>query len=228
MKKGKFIVIDGTDGSGKATQTKLLVDRLKKEKYKVKTIDFPQYERNFFGKLIGECLAGKHGNFLSVNPRVASVIYAADRWESGEKIKKWLMGGYLVIADRYTSSNQIHQGSKIKNNSEMAKFLAWLEQLEFDVFQIPRPNLIVYLDVAVDITLKLLKNNNSKKRKNYMGKNGDLAENNPKHLNDSRNNAVKLVRKFNNWEKINCMKNGKLMAISKINDIIFSKIKKIL
>lgn len=120
MKKGKLIVIDGTDGSGKATQVKLLVKRLKKSGRKVKAIDFPQYYDNFFGKTIGECLIGENGNWAKINPRIASVLYAADRWESSKKVKKWLKGGYFVIADRHASSNQIHQGGKVLETKKSA------------------------------------------------------------------------------------------------------------
>ena len=88
MDIGKFIVIDGIDGSGKKTQTKLLIERLKREGLKVKTIDFPQYENNFFGKFIGECLVGEHGDFAKLDPKIASVLYGADRFESSQKIEK--------------------------------------------------------------------------------------------------------------------------------------------
>src|SRR3990167_6836927 len=113
MKKGKLIVLDGTDGSGKATQTKILQARLKKEGYRVQTLDFPQYEKNFFGGLIGECLAGEHGDFVSIDPYIGSTLYAADRFESKDKIMRWLRAGCVVVLDRYVSSNQIHQGGKI-------------------------------------------------------------------------------------------------------------------
>ena len=103
MKKGRLIVIDGTDGSGKATQVKLLQTRLKKEGYRVKTLDFPQYQENFFGGFIGECLTGDHGNFVSLDPYIASVLYAADRFQSKEKILGWLKKGEIVILDRYVS-----------------------------------------------------------------------------------------------------------------------------
>ncbi len=88
MKKGKFIVLEGVDGSGKATQTKLLIERLKKEKIKVKSIDFPQYYNNFFGEFIGECLRGDYGDFINLDPKIVSVLYAADRFESNQKIKE--------------------------------------------------------------------------------------------------------------------------------------------
>lgn len=88
MKKGKLIVIDGTDGSGKATQVALLMKRLKKEGHTVKMIDFPEYYKNFFGEFIGHCLSEQYYNFLHVHPKIASVLYAADRWESSVEIKK--------------------------------------------------------------------------------------------------------------------------------------------
>ena len=103
MAKGKLIVIDGIDGSGKATQVALLKKRLEQAKMKVKTIDFPRYQNNFFGALIGRYLSGVYGDFISMDPRVASVLYAGDRFESSEQIRAWLNAGYTVIADRYVS-----------------------------------------------------------------------------------------------------------------------------
>ncbi len=111
MKRGKLIVIDGTDGSGKATQVELLVKRLKQEGKKVKVVDFPEYYSNFFGKFIGHCLSEQYYNFVGVHPKIASVLYAADRFESKDKIEKWLKEGNTVVANRYASSNQIHQGN---------------------------------------------------------------------------------------------------------------------
>ncbi|MEK6820941.1 MAG: thymidylate kinase, partial [archaeon] len=112
-KKGKLIVLDGIDGSGKATQVKLLAEKFKRLGIPTKVIDFPRYYDNFFGKLIGEYLSGQYGDFIQTDPRVASVLYAADRFESCEQIKDWLGKGFVVIADRYASANQIHQGGKI-------------------------------------------------------------------------------------------------------------------
>ena len=229
MKRGKFIVIDGTDGSGKATQTKLLVSRLRKNKFKVKTIDFPRYYNNFFGKFLGECLAGMHGNFIEMNPYIASMLYAADRFESSRDIKKWLAEGRIVIADRYTSSNQIHQGGKIKSEKERKKFLDWLEKMEFEAFGISRPDAIIYLDVPLTVSQELLKEKEGSRKKRYLKGNRDMAENDLKHLRDAKKSAIKLIQKNNKWVRINCVnKNKKLMEIAEIGEIIWDKVGKII
>ena len=116
--RGKLIVIDGTDGSGKATQVELLAKRLKSEGKTVKIVDFPEYYKNFFGEFIGHCLSEQYYKFLNVHPKIASVLYAADRWESKDEIEGWLKKGYMIIANRYVSANQIHQGGKIKNSKK--------------------------------------------------------------------------------------------------------------
>lgn len=223
MKKGTFIVIDGTDGSGKATQTELLVQRLKKEKRKVKKIDFPQYTNNFFGKFLRECLDGVHGDFLAVNPRIASTIYAADRFESSSQIKKWIGAGYTVIADRYVSANQIHQGGKIKDAKVRKEFLTWLDQMEFNVFKIPRPNVIVYLHVPVELSLDLIK-----KRSLEKGTLPDQAESDAKHLVESQQSALKIIEKNNKWLKIDCALNGGMRSRDDIHEEIAKKVKRIL
>src|ERR1035437_5565673 len=141
-KKGRLIVIDGTDGSGKATQVNLLTKRLKKEGHIVKNLDFPEYYDNFFGGFIAHCLQEKYYNWTNIHPKIASIAYAADRWESKKKIDEWLEKGYIILANRYVSANQIHQGGKIKNNKKRADFIKWLYQMEYEVFKIPRPNVV--------------------------------------------------------------------------------------
>ncbi len=227
MKKGKFIVVDGNDGSGKATQVKELVKNLRKNKIKVKTIDFPRYYNNFFGKFIGECLVGENGNFLKLNPKVASVLYAADRFESATQIKKWLESGFNVIADRYVSSNQIHQGGKITDNKKRKEFLSWLEKMEFEVFKLPRPNMIIYLDVPVKITQELLAKDDNQKKKKYQNGKKDVVENNLRYLEKSRVSAIKMIKENNHWTTINCVKDEKLREIKDISEEILNKVVKI-
>lgn len=229
MSKGKLIVIDGSDGSGKATQAELLVRRLKKEKIKVKKIDFPQYSNNFFGQLIGECLAGKYGDFIAIPPRIASVLYAADRFESSSQVREWLKAGYVVVADRYTSANQIHQGGKIVGARERTQFLSWLDKMEFGVFGIPRPDIIIYLHVPVLISQGLLKKRVQENKKNKTVKaKKDLAESNLKYLAESQASAISIVKKSNNWQMVDCVKAGKILERGEIHELIYAKLNKLI
>lgn len=229
MKKGRLIVIDGTDGSGKATQTKLLLSRLKKEGFTVKTLDFPQYQANFFGQFIGECLAGEHGDFVSVEPYIASTLYAADRFESKKKLEGWLRSGAVVVLDRYVSANQIHQGGKISDAKKRKKFLEWLEKMEYSVFGIPRPDAIVYLDVPTTTSQKLLAGKGQKEKKVYLKRRKtDVVENSTKYLSDSRQSALSLVKKLNNWIRIDCTKKGEMQSREAIAEMVWGNLKSVL
>ena len=217
--KGFFIVIDGVDGSGKATQTKLLVERLRKEKKRVETIDFPRYYHNFFGKFIGQCLAGEHGDFVKLSPHIASVLYAADRFESKPQIESWLSEGKIVVADRYASANQIHQGGKIRDARKARAFLKWLEVMEFEVFKIPRPDLIVYLDVPVAFSMRMTREARAKGGKRYLGNRVDQHESSSVHLEDARLRALSIVKKGSaQWKKVECVRDGVLLTPEDIHD----------
>ncbi|MCC7160656.1 dTMP kinase [Candidatus Nomurabacteria bacterium] len=228
-KRGKLIVIDGTDGSGKATQTGLLIEHLKRDGYKVKTIDFPEYYSNFFGKFIGHCLSEQYFNFVKVHPKIASVLFAADRFESKDKIEKWLKEGNIVIADRYASANQIHQGGKIANTKKRESFLKWLAEMEYEVFKIPKPDAVFYLSVPIPNVLKLIEERNKKTSRGYLGKKKkDVHEKDIKFLENSRKSALWLAKTQKNWIKIECVKRGILNTRENIHEEIYEKIKKII
>lgn len=222
--KGKLIVIDGIDGSGKATQVKLLIKRLKKDGYKTATIDFPQYYNNFFGKMTGRFLNGEFGDAPNINPYLASVLYAADRWEAKNRIEKWLKEGRVVILDRYASSSQIHQGGKIKDAKKRKEFLKWLEEMEFNIFKIPKPEMIIFLNVPYKISKNLLKN---KSPRTYIkNAKNDKVEISRNYQESSYQQSLKLIKNGNNWIEINCVKNGKIISIGDVNDLIWGKVKK--
>jgi len=225
-RRGKLIVIDGIDGSGKATQTNFLAKRFKKEGFKVKTIDFPRYYDNFFGGLIGEYLSGKFGDFITVDPRIASVLYATDRFESGALIEKWLKEGFIVISDRYVSANQIHQGGKINSPKTRKEFLRWLDKMEYGVFKIPRPDLVIYLDVPFEISKMWLENKVSKRSKKYLKGRRDVAEDNLIHLKDSRESALYLHKTNKNWIKISCCKGNICMPPDGVHEKVFEIVRK--
>ena len=226
-KKGKFIVIDGIDGSGKATQVALLKKRLQKAGHKVKTIDFPRYYKNFFGKLIGEYLSGAFGDFIKVDPRVASVLYAADRFESSDMIRRWLDDGFVVIADRYVSANQIHQGGKIPDEKERAGFLSWLDEMEHEVFEIPRPDLVIFLDVPFEVSREWLQKKIAVRKKKYLkGGRRDVAEDNLLHLKHSRSAALSLERGHKNWARVECCTGMVCMMPEQVSDEVFKIVSK--
>lgn len=229
VKRGKLIVIDGTDGSGKATQVVLLAKRLKKEGKIVKIVDFPEYYKNFFGAFIGHCLSEQYYNFLNIHPKIASVLYAADRFESNDKMRNWLRKGYIIIANRYVSANQIHQGGKIKSVKKRNDFIKWLDKMEYEVFKIPRPDITLYLSLPINIVLQLLKDrDNSKTKRAYLKKKKDVHEADVNFLINSRKSALKLVREVSNFIKIDCVLRGKILSREIIHREVYEKIKKII
>lgn len=228
-KRGKLIVIDGTDGSGKATQVKLLTHRLKNEGHTVRVVDFPEYYNNFFGTFIGHCLSEQYYNFLNVHPKIASVLYAADRFESSKEMRDWLKKGYIVIANRYVSANQIHQGGKIKNAKKRNNFIKWLDEMEYGVFKIPHPDITLYLSLPIDIVLQLLKHRDSSKMKRaYLKKKKDVHEADVNFLKNSIKSALKLEKEVPNFLKIDCAPKGEILSREIIHEKIYEKLKKVL
>lgn len=228
MKKGKLIVIDGTDGSGKATQVELLSKTLKEKGYVVKLVDFPDYYNNFFGKFIGHCLTEQYFNFVNIHPKIASVLYAADRFETKEKINEWLKKGYIVLANRYVSANQIHQGGKIANAKKREAFIEWLDEMEYGVFKIPRPDVVFYLSLPMPIILKLIKERNKKTNREYVQKKKDIVEGNIPYLTNSTKSAIWLAKTQKEFVKIDCSAKGQILTREKIHEMIYKEVKKFL
>ncbi len=225
-KKGKLIVIDGTDGSGKATQVGLLVKRLKKDGYKVRMLDFPEYYGNFFGGFIAHCLQEKYYNWTNIHPKIASIAYAADRWESKEKIEKWLKEGCIVIANRYVSANQIHQGGKIKDDRKRAEFINWLDQMEHKVFKIPIPNIVFYLALPISVTQKLIRERaKTGVKRAYLRRKTDIVEYDLNYLENSRKSALWLAKTQKNFLKIDCAPKGEILPREDIHEEVYKKVK---
>lgn len=213
MKSGKIVVIEGADGAGKATQTKLLVDRLVKDGRLVETLDFPQYENNVYGRLLRDCLDGRRGNFMELDPRIASTLYAADRFESKRKILGWLEEGKVVVTDRYTTSNMIHQGAKASDESELAELLDWIQQIEYEVFEVPRPDLVIYLDVPAE----------ERRQMGLRAGKNDLAERHVAHQ-AAADQAGRLAAKTFNWVTIDCVEQGGLRSIEDIAEEVYNQV----
>lgn len=226
--KGRLIVIDGTDGSGKATQVSLLEGALKKAGHKVKLVDFPEYYKNFFGKFIGHCLSEQYYNFINVHPKIASVLYAADRFESSGEINSYLEKGYIVLANRYVSANQIHQGGKIKSSKKRAEFISWLDEMEYKVFKIPKPDIVLYLSVPLETSLKMIKERNKTSTRNYVGNKKDVHEVDVDFQKNSRASALWLSKTIPNFIKIDCADKKGILSREIIHEKVLLEVKKVL
>lgn len=220
QRRGKLVVIDGVDGSGKATQTKLLVTYLKKRKPPVKAMDFPRYYSSFHGRIVGRFLNGEFGKINEVSPYLASLAYALDRAAAREEMENWLTQGGLIVANRYTTSNMAHQTAKLEK-SKREEFLAWLDELEYKVHKIPREDLVIYLYVPWKIGLELTK----KKRKRGYVKGLDIAEQDIEHRKAAEAMYLWLAKNRKNWVKIDCCRDGKIRSRKEIHQEILKVLK---
>ncbi|GAA0743901.1 dTMP kinase [Clostridium oceanicum] len=212
--KGKLIVIEGTDGSGKATQSKRLYEKLLARNEKIKKIEFPNYESKS-SELIKMYLSGEFGNDPeSVNAYAASTFYAVDRFASYKKEwEEFYNDGGIVLADRYTTSNIIHQAVKIEEKEEREKFLKWLWDLEFEKMGLPVPDSVIFLDMPPKYSENLM---SSRKNKFTGEKEKDIHEKNLEYIEKSYNNAKDVAKKYD-WHIINCIKDNRVKDIEEIN-----------
>jgi len=221
---GKFIVIDGTDGSGKTTQLSLLKSRLEEAGHVVALADFPQYNTKSAGP-IEEYLSGKYGGADEINAYKASVFYAVDRFDASGKIRKWLSEGKIVLANRYTSANMGHQGCKIANPLERRVFFNWLTDLEYKIFEIPRPDLTIILHLDPVIAQQRIK---ERAREDWSGKKNDIHEENIDHLKKAADVYEEIANSFSDYELVSCVKNGHILDREEINLLVWNVARRII
>ncbi|MFT4304232.1 MAG: dTMP kinase [Candidatus Woesearchaeota archaeon] len=221
--KGKLIVIEGTDGSGKATQSKLLVEKLKKENYNVEYVEFPQYG-NPSSVMVEQYLNGKFGTAEEVGPYRASIFYAIDRYAKSNELKSWLDQGKIIICNRYTSANKGHQAGKLPKD-QIDNFLKWLDNLEYEIFQIPKPDKIIMLHMPCEIGQKLV---DKKGHRDYVGgSKKDIHEADINHLKNAEK-AYLYVAKKESWDIIKCNNGDNPLTIDQIHDKVYPLIKDII
>lgn len=221
MSKGKFIIIDGTDGSGKATQTKLLVKRLEKAGKRVHLEDFPQYGKKSAGP-VEEYLNGLYGTADELGAYIPSIFYAVDRFAAKQRIRDHLAHGDIVICNRYVSANMAHQGGKLKTNKERQKYFKWLFELEYKFFGIPKPDLNLILHVPAAIAQKLV---NKKGPRFYIGtKKRDIHEKDIKHLLAAEATFKQIAMEFR-YPIIECFRDNILLTPEEIHELIWKRIK---
>lgn len=221
--KGKIIVIEGTDCSGKETQTSLLVQRLAKEGRKIERLSFPSYDTPT-GRIVGGAYLGKkyigEGYFpegaANVDPKVASLYYAADRRYSRDKIIDLVNKGYTVVIDRYVESNMGHQGGKIFDKEERLKLYEDLANLEYGFLELPKPDLTIFLYMPYKKVVELKKGR---------AETSDQHESSPLHIKNAEAAYLELAE-LHNYKKVTCvLKGNKLRDIMDIHEEIYNIVK---
>ena len=214
MAKGKLIVFEGADGSGKATQAKLLLEFLKRERISAEFISFPRYEKSLWGKMVKRYLNGEFGKVDEVSPYLASVLYAGDRMSASAQIRKWLSEGKMVICDRYVGSNIAHMTAKLQTSSSKLQFIKWLEEFEYGENKIPKEDLVIFLSVPVEVSQKLMDDRKL-----------DIHERDASYLKRVVKEYESLARERKNWVRVECLENGRLMTPEVIHKRVLEVLK---
>ena len=219
---GKLIVIEGTDGSGKSTQFRMMSEHLTQENIAFKHLVFPRYSEES-SALIRMYLGGQFGTKpTDVNAYAASSFYAVDRYASYKMDwGQWYEDGGLVLSDRYTTSNAVHQASK-ETGADRDRFLKWLYEFEYDKLGLPRPDLVIYLDVPTDYTEKLLRH-----REQDTNTKADIHEKDMQYLATCRE-AGRAAAGYYGWKVIQCVENGAMRTIEDIHNEIYAAVKQCL
>lgn len=217
---GKLFVIDGTDGSGKQTQLEELKKRLQKDKIEYKAVSFPNYD-NESSSLVKMYLAGEFGtDAKKISPYIASTFYAADRYATFKRYyEEYYNNGGIILADRYTTSNMVHQAGKIQNIEEREKFLTWLWDFEFNLYGLPIPSQVFFLNMPPEYSFKLMSDRENKITHEAKK---DIHEKDQEYLKKAYTTACELAKTYN-WYKVDCVKENKIRTIQDINNEIYSK-----
>jgi len=220
--RGKLIVFEGTDGSGKATQSRMLCQRLAQERVSYKNIDFPRYGQPS-AVMVQEYLDGKLGKSAGdVNAYAASILYAVDRYASYKQDwGEFYENGGLIVADRYTTSNAVHQASKLPDG-ERTEYLNWLFDLEYGRIGLPEPDLVIYLDMPTEITERMMRS-----REQQTGTHADIHEQDAEYLRKCRANARKVVEECG-WTVIHCASGDAPRTIEDIHEEVWQTVQKLL
>ncbi len=279
--RGKLIVLEGIDGSGKTVQTRILVERLLKERCRVQMTDFPQYGKSFFADMIERYLKGefgwpqelrnhlkkhplpKKGSYMSnqistersiksirkdqpdhrpnivladsqgiepkpeeVNPYLSSLLYAGDRWEIKDHMNKWLDEGKVIISNRYVCSNMAHQGAKISSINERKKFFKWIEELEYKVYAIPKPDLIIYLHVPIEFSQELIMVN-VKSAEGFKSE-VDMHEKDVNYLKEVQKIYINRAEADSSWFTVECIGNNQILSKEEIAKKVWNIVNKML
>jgi dTMP kinase len=219
----KFFVIEGVDGAGKSTQIKLLRDFFFGKGYKCEYLHFPRTETPYFGELIARFLRGEFGSLNEVDPYIVAMLYAGDRKDASNMIKNWLSEGKIVLLDRYTYSNIAYQCAKLPEVTDQVKLMHWILSLEFDHFNIPKPDLNIFLDVPFEFAEKNLTITRSGNDRNYLNGTRDIHEESMIFQRKVREIYLRVSESDDHLAVIDCRSSkGVMLTPSEIFDLLIN------
>lgn len=232
MKKtGKFIVIEGLDGCGKSTQTKMLIEHLEKEGQKCKFIHFPILEQGVYGKLIAQFLRGELNtqenvidSAYNVHPKLVALMYACERKEHAHIIEGWLNEGYIVIADRYICSNVAYQCAKFSYEREKRELRDWILELEFGVNNLPRPDKMLFLDLPRKYIENKMLNERTGADRDYLNGEKDIHEVDDTFQSRVYDEYMKLVDSIDGFVAVRCYDDSGIGSIEEIHKLIYKEV----
>ncbi|NLW50881.1 MAG: thymidylate kinase [Candidatus Brocadiaceae bacterium] len=208
---GRMVVFCGIDGSGKATQTRLLAERAEAAGRRVHTISFPRYGQGLFANLIESYLRGDFApRAADVDPRLAALPYAMDRWQAAPQLRRWLAEDALVICNRYTAANMAHQGAKLPRAEDRAAFYRWVADLEYDALGLPRPDAQILLDLPPGVAAGLVRGRDRQAGQTVQG---DIHEADAGYLQaTARAYAEVAAGTPGPWLAVQCVRDGRLLS----------------
>lgn len=217
---GKLIVFEGSDGSGKETQSKMLLEYLRAKKIPSQYISFPRYEQSLWGVMVKRYLSGDFGKIDEVDPYLASLPYAGDRASAAPVIRRWIDEGKMVVCNRYVGSNMAHMGGKVKSPARKAgrqksRIINWIEELEYKENKIPKEDVVIFLSVPVVVSRQLITNRKL-----------DIHERDLGYLARVVDVYEELARTRKNWVKVECVRDGKILSPQEIHKKILTLVGK--
>lgn len=215
---GKFIVIDGPDGTGKKTQTDLLAQTLAVSGYDGMMFDFPQYGR-VSSAMLEKYLNGDYG---ALNAEAASIFYAIDRFDASFKLRELLEKGKIILSNRYVTSNAGHQGAKISDYDERIKFYRWLDNLEYGTYNVPKADLNIILHIPSDMAMELIDARSIKENRKK-----DIHEQDPEHLKRAEEVYLEIAELFPNTRLVECVENGRLLSPTEVHAKVWELVRRI-
>ncbi|MFN0199320.1 MAG: dTMP kinase [Planctomycetaceae bacterium] len=216
-----LIAIEGIDGSGKGTQAARLVQRLEQHGRRAKLLSFPRYADTFFGEAVGRFLNGKFGELSQVHPALVSLLYAGDRFESKSVMTSAQSTSDMIVCDRYVPSNLAHQGGRLAGE-ERSELIRWIEHLEYSIYQLPKPDLVILFDLPVPLAQELIAR---KSKRTYTDKAADIQEADAHYLARVRDTYLLLARSDpHTWKIIPCSRNDAVRAPDDIEHDVWNLI----